>query len=72
MSLDSNLQSAFTAVGAAVKSKISSSEKGTPNGVATLDGTGKIPSAQLPSYVDDVVEYTAFAQFPATGSAGIL
>ncbi len=72
MSLDSNLQSAFTAVGTAIKSKISSSEKGTPNGVATLDGTGKIPSAQLPSYVDDVVEYTTIAQFPATGSAGIL
>ena len=49
MSLDSNLQSAFTAVGTAVKGKISSSEKGVANGVATLDGTGKIPSAQLPS-----------------------
>ena len=72
MSLDSNLQSAFIAVGTAIKSKISSSEKGTPNGVATLDGTGKIPSAQLPSYVDDVIEYTTIAQFPATGSAGIL
>ena len=72
MSLDSNLQSAFTAVGTAVKGRISNSEKGVANGVATLDGTGKIPSAQLPSYVDDVVEYTTIAQFPATGSAGIL
>ena len=72
MSLDSNLQSAFTAVGVAVKGKISSSEKGAANGVATLDGTGKIPSAQLPSYVDDVVEYTNLASFPATGSVGIL
>ena len=72
MSLDSNLQSAFTAVGTAIKGKIGNSEKGAANGVATLDGTGKIPSAQLPSYVDDVVEYTTIAQFPATGSAGIL
>lgn len=72
MSLDSNLQSAFTAVGTAVKGKIGSSEKGVANGVATLDGTGKIPSAQLPSYVDDVVEYATFASFPATGVAGIL
>lgn len=72
MSLDSNLQSAFTAVGTAVKSKISNTEKGQPNGVATLDGTGKIPSAQLPSYVDDVVEYVNQAAFPATGSTGIL
>lgn len=30
--------------------------KGVANGVATLDGEGKIPSTQLPSYVDDVVE----------------
>ena len=72
MSLDTNLQSAFTAVGTAVKGKIGSSEKGVANGVATLDGTGKIPSAQLPSYVDDVVEYSNMASFPATGSAGIL
>ena len=72
MSLDSNLQSFATAVGTAVKARILSSEKGVPNGVATLDGTGKIPSAQLPSYVDDVVEYANLADFPGTGSSGIL
>ena len=49
MSLDSNLQSAFTAVGTAVKSKISSSEKGAVNGVATLDGAGKLTTSQLPA-----------------------
>lgn len=32
------------------------SEKGSANGVASLDGNGKVPSSQLPSYVDDVVE----------------
>ena len=72
MSLDSNLQSFATAVGTAVKARILSSEKGVANGVATLDGTGKIPSAQLPSYVDDVVEYANLAAFPGTGSNGIL
>lgn len=72
MSLDTNLQSAFIAVGTAVKGKISSTEKGQPNGVATLDGAGKIPSAQLPAYVDDVVEYASTASFPATGSSGII
>ena len=72
MNLDTNLQSAFTAVGTAIKGKISSAEKGQPNGVATLDGTGKIPSAQLPSFVDDVVEYSDLASFPITGSSGIL
>lgn len=30
--------------------------KGVANGIATLDADGKVPSAQLPSYVDDVVE----------------
>lgn len=32
------------------------SEKGAANGVASLDSTGKVPSSQLPSYVDDVIE----------------
>lgn len=49
MSLDSNLQSAFTAVGTAIKGKISSSEKGAVNGVATLDGAGKLTASQLPA-----------------------
>ena len=31
-------------------------QKGSANGVATLDGNGKVPSSQLPSYVDDVIE----------------
>jgi hypothetical protein len=50
--------------------KISSSEKGAANGVATLDGSGKVPSTQLPSYVDDVVEYANLAAFPAIGESG--
>jgi len=43
------------------------SEKGIVNGLASLDGTGKVPSAQLPSYVDDVEEYANLAAFPVTG-----
>ena len=35
---------------------IAATLKGANNGVAELDGTGKVPSAQLPSFVDDVVE----------------
>lgn len=35
---------------------IPSTEKGSNNGVAELDSAGKVPSAQLPSYVDDVIE----------------
>ena len=37
---------------------------------ATLDSTGKVPTSQLPSYVDDVDEYTNRASFPATGEKG--
>ena len=29
---------------------------GANNGIASLNGTGKVPESQLPSYVDDVVE----------------
>ena len=35
---------------------IKNSEKGVANGVATLDGSGLIPTGQLPGYVDDVIE----------------
>ena len=35
---------------------IATSAKGVANGVATLDADGKVPSTQLPSYVDDVIE----------------
>lgn len=51
-------------------SRIASSEKGAANGVATLDATGKVPSTQLPSYVDDVLEFPNLASFPSTGESG--
>lgn len=44
--------------------------KGAVNGVAELDATGKVPASQLPSYVDDVLEYDDQAGFPATGETG--
>ena len=31
---------------------------------------GKVPASELPSYVDDVVEYTSVSAFPATGEQG--
>lgn len=31
---------------------------------------GKIPVSQLPSFVDDIVEYAGVANFPATGESG--
>lgn len=46
------------------------SEKGEPGGVAELDDSGKVLSSQLPSYVDDVLEYNTLENFPETGESG--
>lgn len=39
-------------------------------GIKVLDSSNLIPSAILPSYVDDVLEYANLAAFPATGETG--
>ncbi len=44
--------------------------KGIANGYASLDGGGLVPSTQLPSYVDDVLEFADLAAFPASGTTG--
>lgn len=44
--------------------------KGAPNGLASLNESGVIPSTQLPSYVDDVVEVAAFSNLPSKGESG--
>lgn len=51
---------------------IPATEKGQPNGVATLGSDGKVPSSQLPSFVDDVAEYPARSDFPETGQDGTI
>jgi hypothetical protein len=51
-------------------SYVLASEKGANNGVATLGADGKVPSSQLPSFVDDVIEAANFAALPAEGEAG--
>lgn len=58
---------AINALQTSVDSKVNSSALGVT--VATLVG-GTIPNSQLPSYVDDVIEYANLASFPATGEAG--
>ena len=44
--------------------------KGKANGLASLDNGGKVPSSQLPSYVDDVIEIDTFNNLPSTGESG--
>lgn len=51
---------------------IPATEKGQPNGVATLGSDGKVPSSQLPSFVDDVQEYPTRSDFPETGQDGTI
>lgn len=45
----------------------------TSDKITSLDAsklTGTVPTSALPSYVDDVLEYTAKSSFPATGETG--
>lgn len=59
-----------TAAQAALDLKLDTSLKGANNGLAELDATGKVPAAQLPSYVDDVLEFAKKANFPTSGETG--
>jgi hypothetical protein len=60
----------FTGLNTELGQKEVASNKGIANGYASLDSAGKVPSAQLPSYVDDVVEVANFASLPGTGETG--
>lgn len=50
--------------------QVKRSEMGVAGGVATLSDSGQIPASQLPSYVDDVLEYNNQSAFPKTGETG--
>lgn len=54
----------------ALAGKVDTSSVGAASGVAELDANGKVPSSQLPSYVDDVLEYASLSNFPAEGETG--
>jgi hypothetical protein len=49
---------------------LATSLKGANSGLAELDQNGKVPSSQLPSYVDDVLEYNNYASLPKPGESG--
>lgn len=50
--------------------QVKRSEMGVANGVATLNSNGTVPSTQLPSYVDDVLEFNTLNDLPTYGEAG--
>jgi len=51
---------------AELDSKQNLSEKGQPDGYASLDNAGLVPANQLPSYVDDVLEFPTLVDFPTS------
>lgn len=65
----SNMSNPHNVTAAQVQA-IPTSQKGTASGVAELDENGLVPSSQLPSYVDDVIEGNGTSAFPTTGEAG--
>ncbi len=69
-SLPANGGNADTVDGKHASDFLPTSAKGAASGVASLDENGRIPAAQLPSYVDDVLEYATVNAFPAQGEAG--
>lgn len=69
-SIKSKLSAILSALQSATSAFIPLTQKGVAGGVAELDSNGRVPSSQLPSYVDDVVEYASRSAFPATGESG--
>lgn len=71
---DYTKESSWTLIGdtSELNSKVQQfiNSKGAPNGLASLNESGIIPSAQLPSYVDDVIEVDTFSNLPGTGESG--
>jgi hypothetical protein len=53
-----------------ISTKESSVNKGAANGYAPLGADSKVPAINLPSYVDDALEYANQAALPATGETG--
>ena len=65
-------QSAADAAASAGGDFIPGSQKGEPNGVATLNAYGLIPSEQLPSYVDDIIEVSSLPPKGETGKIYVI
>lgn len=63
-------QSKISGLADALAAKVDNTKIGAKGGVASLDDNGLVPSSQLPSYVDDVLEYDSLTDFPTTGESG--
>ncbi|MGW6376235.1 hypothetical protein ACWFRB_09250 [Rhodococcus sp. NPDC055112] len=63
-------QADVTGLVATLGNKEDKNAKGAANGYAPLDANGFVPPANLPSYVDDVLEYANLGALPGTGVTG--
>lgn len=69
---EQDITNAYEAADTTLQNNINAinNSKGVANGIATLDQNGLVPSSQLPSYVDDVIEVSTFSALPDTGESG--
>ena len=69
---EQDITSAYEAADTTLQNNINAinNSKGVANGIATLDQNGLVPSSQLPSYVDDVIEVSTFSALPDIGESG--
>lgn len=69
---EQDITNAYEAADTTLQNNINAinNSKGVANGIATLDQNGLVPSSQLPSYVDDVIEVSTFSALPETGESG--
>lgn len=69
---EQDITSAYEAADTTLQNNINAinNSKGVANGIATLDQNGLVPSSQLPSYVDVVIEVSTFSALPDTGESG--
>ena len=58
------------AIHTALAGKLDTTLKGANSGLAELDANGKVPTSQLPSFVDDVVEADNYDSLPVEGETG--
>lgn len=63
------LKEILLGIKADVNSRIPKTEKGQPEGVATLDANGKVPVGQINEVFNEVLEFNNKAAFPTTGEA---
>lgn len=68
----SQATSTITGLDTALTARELTSNRNAASGYAGLDASGKVAAAQLPSYVDDVIEAANLAALPGTGTAGII